>query len=76
MVRDKILGNQGENEMVEDRCTRLEEEIRDSILSSLCFWLKLTRMSEVLQANEACIHKSTVSSEVVSSAQHSKMSPY
>lgn len=40
MIRDNILGNQEENEMVEDRCTRLGEVIRDFVLSSLCIWLK------------------------------------
>lgn len=29
MIRDNILGNQEGNEMVEDSCTRLGEEIRD-----------------------------------------------
>lgn len=72
MVRDNILNNQEENKMVEDRCTRLGEEIRDFVLSNLCFWLKLSRTSEVLHADEACMHKSEVLSEVVSSAQHTK----
>lgn len=70
MDRDNIPGNQEENEMVEDRCTRLGEEIRDFVLSSLCVWLKLTRTSEVLRADEACTDKSKVLSEVVSSAHH------
>lgn len=35
MVRDNIVGNQEENEMVNDRCTSLGKAIRDFVLSSL-----------------------------------------
>lgn len=67
MVRDNSLGNQEENEMVEERCTRLGDK-RQRQRRSLR--LKLTRTSEVLRADEARIDKSKVLSEVVSSAQH------
>lgn len=70
MMRDNILGSQEKNETVENRCTRLREAIRDFVLSILCIWLKLTRTSEVLREDKACIDNSNVLCEVVSSAQH------
>lgn len=66
MVRDNILGNQEQNEMVEKRCMRLRGDKRQR----QTLRLKLTRTSEVLRADEACIDKSKVLSEVFFSAQN------